>query len=285
MNDDARFQPALDALLRNDAGAMAAALDADPDLVRVRWNDNTVLEWCTQPPHGISPDVIALLIERGSPLDRALNLAACFDQSGLVAQLLEAGADPTARADANITPLESAAYHGSTAAADVLLPHGLHRPSLWLAAASGDHDGVRSRLTGSGPADHVFGETRPDWASVGRDPGVAPNADTQEILDEALTFAAANGRIDALEVLLAAGADIDGRPYRNTTGLHLAIQFAKVEMVRHLVRIGADTSIQDDTHGGDAAGWAHACADDSPDRQAILDLLPRPRSLRGQTPT
>ena len=42
-----------------------------------------------------------------------------------------------ARADADLTPLESAAMHSSTEAADVLVEHGLHRPTLWLAAASG----------------------------------------------------------------------------------------------------------------------------------------------------
>ena len=271
--DDDRIRPALHAFLAGDATALEAAVDADPAVIDLAWNGNTLLEWATQPPHDIDPAVIEVLLERGARIDRALNLAACWNLPELCARLLAAGADPRARADAGITPLESAAMHGSTEAADVLARHGLHRPSLWLAAAAGHLDLVRewvfpTLVLADGPGPH-----RPDWSAVGRAAGPAPGDDPAEIIGEAFVMAAANGRTAIVDHLLAAGADIDARPYRNTTGLHLAIQFAKPHMVARLLELGASTDIRDDEHRSDARGWARACNDGSPQRAEIVELL------------
>jgi ankyrin repeat protein len=271
--EDPRVQPALEAMILGDAGALHAAIDADPGVVAVRWGENTLLEWVTQPPHGIADDIVGVLIERGSSLDRALNLAACWNLADVCARLLEAGADPGARADAGITPLESAAMHGSTQAADVLAPHGLHRRSLWLAAASGLLEEVRSWVAPSGDLLRPPGPYRPNWADVGRPSGTPPSDDPVEIIGEAFVLAAANERIDVAEYLRSAGADIDARPYRNTTALHLAIQFAKPGAVRYLLANGAATDILDDNHHGDAAGWAAACQSDDPSSRLVTELI------------
>lgn len=267
------MQPALEALLLGDSTALDAAIETDPDIVTVKWGDNTLLEWATQPPHGIADDVVDVLIERGSPLDRALNLAGCWNLADLCARLLEAGADPSARADAGITPLESAATHGSTEAADVLAARGVHRPALWLAAASGLRDEVRSWVSPRGELLRTPGQYRPNWADVGRPPGEPPSDDPSEIIGEAFVFAAAHERIDVAEYLRSAGADIDARPYRNTTALHFAIQFSKPEAVRYLLGNGAATDILDDNHHGDAAGWATACLNDDPRSQLVAELV------------
>ncbi len=52
-------------------------------------------------------------------------------------------------------------------------------------------------------------------------------------------LAAANGRVRVVDYLLAAGASVEARPYRSTTGLHLAVQFRKAEMVGHPIARGA----------------------------------------------
>ena len=150
---DERIQPALHALLLSDAGGLQSVLTDDPEMVHATWNGNTLLEWATQPPHGIGPDCIAVLIESGASLDRALGLAGCFNLAEVCTQLLDAGADPTSvESDVSpITPLESATMHGSTASADVLVEHGLHRPTLWLAAATGQVDLVTGR-----PMRHMY---------------------------------------------------------------------------------------------------------------------------------
>lgn len=271
--DDERVQPALHAVLTGDAAGLQAALEADPGAVNLRIGENTMLEMMTQPEGGPpSSEVVEVLIDGGAYLDRTLNLAGCWNLADLCAQLLAAGADPAARADAGITPLESAAMHSSTEAADVLVAHGLHRPTLWLAAATGLLTEVKAWVAPDGSLQAAPGPYRPDWADVGRPAGAPPTDDPAEIVGEAFVFAALNGRRDVVDYLLGAGADIDARPYRNTTALHFAIQFQRPEMVGHLLDRGASVTIEDANHSSDASGWAQAC-DDGSEAAATIRVL------------
>lgn len=269
--DDQRLQPALHALLTDDVGGLRAAIAADPGVVELRTADGeTMLELMTQPgADSLSSEIVEVLVEGGAPLDRALNLAGCWNRAELCRLLLAHGADPTARADADITPLESAAMHGSTAAVDVLVEHGLHRPALWLAAAAGQLPVVRNWVGPDGTLRAHPGPYRPDWEAVGRPPGAPPTDDPAEIIGEALVFAALNDRRAVVDYLLDGGADIDARPYRNTTALHFAVQFARLGMVRHLLARGASVAIADDNFGSTAPGWSAACDDGSDTAAAI----------------
>ena len=272
---DERIEPALHALLSNDAEGLRAAVAADPDVADAVWNGNTLLEWATQPPHGIERGCIAVLIDSGVSLDRALGLAGCWNLAELCTQLLDAGADPTSfESDVSpITPLESAVMHGSTAAADVLVAHGLYRPALWLAAATGQLELVTEWVSSDGTLLKPAGEYRPIWAHVGRPDAPAPVDDPAQILGEALTFAAANDRIAVVDHLLACGVPIDAAPYRGITGLHFAIQFAKPTTVKHLLDQGASTTAVDDEWNATPAKWAEVCGDDSAERAAITALF------------
>ncbi len=263
-NHDERVQPALHAVLTGDVDGLRAALDADPGAVNLRVGDDTMLEMMTQPEGGApSPEIVEVLIDAGAHLDRALNLAGCWNLAAFCTQLLAAGADPAARADAGITPLESAAMHSSTEAADILVAHGLHRPTLWLAAAAGMLPEVQRRVAPDGSLLADPGPCRPNWTDVGRPAGVSPTDDPAEIVGEAFVFAALNNRRGVVDYLLDAGADIDSRPYQDTTALHFAIQFQRPDMVRHLLDRGASTAIEDANFNSTAAGWAQACDDGS----------------------
>src|SRR5262249_57680287 len=66
-----------------------------------------------------------------------------------------------------------------------------------------------------------------------------PSDDPDEILAEALGWAARSGRTAAMEFLLARGADIDGEPY-NGTALHWAVARKQVEAAAWLLDHGAD---------------------------------------------
>jgi ankyrin repeat protein len=272
--EDARYARALDRIQSNDVNGLRSQIAEQPDLVDRVVADNTLLELLTQPcMRNVSTTIADVLIEGGSRLDRALNLAGCWNLADLCRRLLKAGADPTARADANITPLESAAMHGSSEAADVLVQAGVYRNSLWLAAASGQLSMVRGWVDGQGQLLNPPGDYRPNFADVGRPPGAAPTDTPAEILGEALVFAAANGRLEVVEYLLAAGVDIDSRPYLNTTGLHLAIQFRKPRIVKYLLATGASTETRDGQYNGDVRSWAAACGDGSPESAEIVALL------------
>ena len=262
-SDDERIQPALHALLVGDVDGLRAALEADPGAVNLKVGGDTMLELLTQPGAEPSSEMAGVLMGLGADLDRALNLAGCWNLADLCAQLLAAGADPAARADAGITPLESAAMHSSVEAADVLVAHGLHRPTLWLAAASGLVAEVRDWVAIDGSLLADPGPCRPNWADVGRPSGAPPTDDPAEIVGEALVFAALNDRRHVVNYLFHTGADIDARPYQNTTALHFAIQFHRPGMVRRLLDWGASAAIEDANHGADATGWAEACDDGS----------------------
>ena len=47
------------------------------------------------------------------------------------------------------------------------------------------------------------------------------------------------------------------------TALHLAAQAGRAEAVDALLALGADPTIRDSLHGGDAAGWASFCGHDA----------------------
>lgn len=276
-----RLLAALHALRSGDADGLGAVIDAYPEVVNLEVGGNTMLESMTQPGAGpSSPEIVDVLIDGGAEMDRALNLAACWNLADLCSTLLAAGADPTTRADAGITPLESAAMHSSTEAADVLVGHGLHRRALWLAAATGLLSMVRDWVAADGSLAADPGPYRPDWADVGRPLGGPVTNDPAEILGEAFVFAAANDRRAVVDYLLDSGVDVDARPYRNTTALHFAIQFDRLGMVRRLLRRGASVTIEDGTFGSDAAGWAEACENGSEDGTAIRRLVSAARSSR-----
>ncbi len=268
------MQPAMVAFFASDANALRAAVQADPEVLHLRVGDNTLLELATQPGVGpISEDIIAVLIDGGAQLNRALNLAGCWNLPSLAQQLLDGGADPAARADADITPLESAAFHGSTEVADVLVRYGVHRRTLWLAAASGQLDLVKSWVDSSGVLLRPPGNYRPNFADVGRPEGSPATEDPNDILGEAFVFAAANDRVVVVDYLHAAGVDVDSRPYRNTTALHLAVQFHKLQIVRHLLALGASREILDDQYRSNATGWSIACDDGTDVAAEIRSVL------------
>lgn len=86
-----------------------------------------------------------------------------------------------------------------------------------------------------------------------------------------MTFAAANGRVPVVDYLLIAGVPIDSAPYRGITGLHLAVQFVKPNMIGRLTERGASLTAVDDEWNATPGGWAEACNDGSAERQAIAD--------------
>ncbi|MDX6485229.1 MAG: hypothetical protein QOF43_382 [Gaiellaceae bacterium] len=251
---------ALAAIRDGDVDGLGAMLDADPGLAGHVHNGawGTLLEAVAQPDVfgerlvlelGVDPRIVQLLIERGSPLDGALGLAACFNRVELVRMLLDAGADPAPDPAKGLTHLETALYHGARESAELIAERGISPLALWSAAALGRVD-LMEQLIGK-PQAH-----RPNLADVGWPPDAPPGDDEQTILDEALCHAAHNGRDDAVEWLLAHGADIDGAPYQALTPLHFAVQFEHASTVRLLVEHGADLDLRDRIHGGTPLGWA-----------------------------
>jgi ankyrin repeat protein len=242
-----------------------------------------------------SIELTQLLLERGADVNRGndhgwtkLHQAAYGNDVELARVLLAARArsDVPARGDGG-TPLVVALFWGHREVAALL---GLEPRNLRVAAGLGSGSLIEE-LVGTPAA----GAHRAFYRPHGGFPAWEPSDDQQEVLDEALVWAAKSGRTQVLDTLLAHGARIDADPYRGTaltwaadngrvetvhrlvglgadpnqratfggpdhgegvTALHLAAQAGRAEAVDALLALGADPTIRDSLHGGDAAGWA-----------------------------
>ena len=150
--------------------------------------------------------------ELGGDLDHALNLAACFDRVELVRTLLAAGARVDDRGAAGITALESAIYHGSRAAADVLAAVELVPDAPWVAAGAGLVDRLARFLDGRGGLIPDAYRHRPNPADVGWLQRLPACDVPEDVLDEALVHAAQNERVGAVEWLLSERGGPERRP-------------------------------------------------------------------------
>jgi ankyrin repeat protein len=274
----------------DDVAALTALLDEHPELVRVRGtNGNDLL--------GMAGDLraVRLLLDRGADPNRGndygwtkLHQAGYGNDRALAELMLGAGGrlDVSARGDGG-TPLVAALFWGHREVVDLL---GREPRNLRVAAGLGDLDLIRE-LVGTPQAGAHRGFYRPH----GGFPAWQPSDDPQELLDEALVWAAKADRVDAIELLVELGALVQSDPYRGTAlawaaangrvsairrlvelgadpnqrgtfggpthgegvaALHLAAQSGEREAVETLLALGADPRIRDDLHGGDAIGWA-----------------------------
>lgn len=263
---------ALDAIGAGDAGALERLLDAMPGLVHAEVGPGGSLLGEVAEPDvfgtklrhelGVDRACVDLLIERGSELDGPLNLAACFDRVELVEMLLAAGARLDAVGAPGITALESAIYHGSRAATDVLAAIALVPDAPWIAAGAGRSDRLEAFLDGGGGLVDAAYRHRPNPAAIGWLKRLPAREIAQDVLDEALVHAAQNERPEAAAWLLAYGADPNAGPYQGCGALHLAAAFGAPECVRLLVAAGAEVDRRNQLNGDNALGWAEYVLDE-----------------------
>ncbi|HEV2779634.1 MAG TPA: ankyrin repeat domain-containing protein [Actinophytocola sp.] len=295
------FHRAWRAIRAQDPDALAARLDRFPELVAAQGtNGNDLLGLAA----GTRDErLVALLVERGADVARgnvhgwtALHQAGYCGLPHMARVLLEAGApvDVSARGDGG-TPMIIALFWGHRDVARQLAEHGVAPRNLRAAAGLDDVDLIDELLSATGRPTPAAGAHRAFYRPHGGFPAWRPSADPREVVDEALSWAARNGSVRAIERLHARGADLDADVYRGTplawaaargeaeavrrllalgadpdrrgtfggpthgrgvTALHLAAQDGHVEVIRVLLDAGADPAVRDEVYDSAPSGWA-----------------------------
>jgi ankyrin repeat protein len=284
------FMLAYRAVEDDDAARLARVLAAHPELIQARGtNGNDLLGLAG------SLEIVRLLLERGADPNRGndygwtkLHQAGYSNRPELAQVMLDAGGrlDLSARGDGG-TPLVAALFWGHREVVPLL---GTEPGNLRVAAGLGLPELIRE-LAGTRAA----GAHRDFYRPHGGFPAWKPTDDPQEVLDEALVWAAKSDRVEVLALLVEFGARVEADPYRGTaliwssanghvasirklvdlgadpnqratfggpdhgegvTALHLAAQAGRQEAVGALLELGADPNIRDALHESTPAGWA-----------------------------
>jgi uncharacterized protein len=215
------------------------------DRIRLGWSVVAALAVASLPLAGAEPDrrlldaarkqdrvAIRGLVTEGADVNgrqpdgaTALHWATHWADLETVAVLLAAGADANAANDFGVTPLSMACEAANVAIVDALLRAGAtpipalpaQEPPLLTASRTGSADIVRALL------------------ARGADVQAAESSRGQT----ALMWAAAEGHVEVMRVLLGANADVSAKSKAGFTPLMFAARGANADAVATLVRAGA----------------------------------------------
>jgi ankyrin repeat protein len=252
------FARAFRAVERRDEDELTRLLDRFPGLVAaVGTNGNDLLGMAAATSY---VPTVALLLDRGADPSHgnahgatALHQAGYGNQTELARLLLAAGAqvDVSARGEGG-TPLVFALFWGHRETAELLAEQGVVPRNLRAAAGLGRLDLVDELVAVDGRLAPDAGARRGFYRPHSGFPAWRPGDDPQEVLDEALSWAARSDRADALDRLVARGASVEADVYRGTA-LVWAAAFGRVSAIRRLLALGADpngrSSFGGPTHG------------------------------------
>lgn len=304
------FREAFEALRGQHWDRLSAIVRRSPEVVHARGtNGNTLLNLAAslagqrcEPLPAQAWHALDLFLRSGADVNQAndrgwtpLHQAAYSNHGELAKRLIEAGAalDREAHGEGG-TPLAIALFWGHREVADLLAAVAVVPRNLRMAAGLGRADLIDECFTREGDLTESARSGRGFYRPHSGFPIWQPSNNRQEILDEALVWAAKADRTDALPLLVARGAHVNADPYRGTpliwaaaknrlaaaewllqhgatpgpatfggpshgegvTPLHLAAQDDHVEMAKLLLRYGADPTIEDALYHSSPAGWA-----------------------------
>jgi ankyrin repeat protein len=252
------FARAYRAVEAHDVDGLRAQLETFPDLAAaVGTNGNDLIGMA-----GATCDerLVRVLLDAGADPTRGnahgwtpLHQAAYSNLPLLARMLLDEGVpvDVYARGDGG-TPLVVALFWGHREVAEVLAEHGVHPRNLRAAAGLGRLDLVGELVAPDGRLAPQAGAHRAYYRPHSGFPDWRPSDDPQEVVDEALGWAARSDRVDVLEALVARGARPDADVYRGSA-LMWAAASGRAAAVRRLIELGADPSGRS-TFGGPSHG-------------------------------
>lgn len=254
------------------AGDLRAALDVSPALLRAQDEDGrTLVNFAcrvltgdvSRPSVRGTPEqdaALDVLLKAGCDLAIAdhngfapLHVAAMASHGDLARRLLEAGAPRTGRVYGTDggTPLSLALFYGEREVSSLL-------------ADPPDPDNLRTAAALGRDLDRFFqGDSLASQASEGTEftlgwcgkPFTPRTNSRQQLLDEALCWAARNEQLGSMEALCGRGANVNANPFRGTP-LTYAAAHNQTKSVRWLLDHGADPNLRHDFggkgHGHDA---------------------------------
>ena len=273
---DTKFHPAIAAIKSGDLERFKALITADPSLATSRSSrSHPTLLQCVALDGKDKPNNVAMaevLIDGGAELNEPLVAAASMNNRAVAELLLDRGAaiDGTG----GWSPLEEALYWNSQDVMALLLERGAKVQNLRIAAGLGRTDLIESYFNAEGSLRPEAGKINWPWGDLqtiatsnhdaaGKqslsDRVNSWSQDQQGIVNNAFVYACMHGHIDAAQLLLDKGAEINAIPggfdYAGT-GLHYAALNGHRAMVEFLLDHGADRNVKDTKVGSTAAGWA-----------------------------
>jgi ankyrin repeat protein len=285
---DKKFHPAMKAIKEGDVERLRALVREEPSLATSRSTRShpTLLQCLALDANG-DPNARAMadvLIEAGAELNEPLVAAGSIGNREVAELLLDRGAaiDGTG----GWSPLEEALYWNNQNVVALLLERGAKVQNLRTAAALGRTDLIESYFNTDGSLKPEAGKIA--WPFGSLDTIAASNhspkgkhslsdrvnawsQDRQGIINNAFVYACMHGHVDAAQLLLDKGAEINTVPggfdYAGT-GLHYAALNGHRAMIEFLLDHGADKTVKDTKVGSTAAGWA-----EHGNHPELLDLL------------
>lgn len=236
-----------------DAARLADLLAAHPELAVQRMSG-----WCDH-LHGASPlgYVAMMRYDTGHDVWRDVPGTAALARA-----LLRAGAPVEGDARDAETPLMTAASYGDAQVARVLIDAGADLDATASATAGGVPGGTALRhavvfnmtdvvdvLLAAGATDLVHAAAAGDLTAI-----LTPNTSEEDRV-AALRTAAAHGRLDVIDQLVAAATPVDGVDRDGSTALHEAAYSGRADSVKRLLVHGADPTRRDTRFNSTALGW------------------------------
>lgn len=219
----------------------------------------------------------------------AIMLAAYYAGVDAVVMLLDAGADPSLKTDDSIVLRAAQSARDPVEKLRLFHERGFGlidsdssgRSPAHIAANVGNVEVLRLLIELKDDLSHRdhAGNTVLMWAARSDDAatirfviegGAQPIDEVNEIGWTALMIAARLGKVESMNALFDAGADIDFRTSNGKTPLMIAAGFANLETVTLLVKRGADISIADENS---QTALDYAASRDDEESGAIIELL------------
>ena len=270
---DAKFHPAMAAIKSGDAERLRELLNENPSLATSRSSRShpTLLQCLALDAVNVpnKVEMAELLIDAGADINGPLGAAACIDNVEITELLLDRGA--AINGTGTWSPLEEALYWNQRGVIDLLLKRGAAVDNLRKAAALGRTELIENFFNSdgslkqeAGKIDWPFGELQESNLNCQikdeLQAKVAQWSDNpQAIINNAFIYACMHNQIDAAQLVLSKGAQINAIPPGFDfagTGLHYAALNGHRSMVEFLIRHGAQVDIKDTKVNSTPSGWA-----------------------------